>query len=151
MDETLPLSFGTLLRRTRRAVSLTQAELAERAGVSVRTVSDLERDVAHTPHRDTVRLLADALALSDEERPRFTAAASRLRDSPAQPHDMAVPAPRDAPHHSLIPPLMPLVGRAREVADVRQILLDPLTRLLTLTGPGGVGKTCLALQVAYDL
>ena len=43
------VSFGMRLRRTRRAASGTHAELAERAGVSVRSISDLERDVAHTP------------------------------------------------------------------------------------------------------
>ncbi len=109
MDEAGLLTFGTLLRRARRDAGLTQAELAERAGVSVRTVSDLERDVAHTPHRDTVALLADALRLAGDERDRFEATARHLRDSPV--HDVAALGPRGALHYSLISPLTPLIGR----------------------------------------
>jgi predicted ATPase/class 3 adenylate cyclase len=44
----------------------------------------------------------------------------------------------------------PLVGRGRELEAVRSLLLDEATRLVTLTGPGGIGKTRLALQVASD-
>ena len=61
-------TFGQLLRRHRRAAGLTQEALAERAGISHRTVSDLERGLYQRPHRDTVHLLAEALGLPDEER-----------------------------------------------------------------------------------
>ena len=57
-------SFGDLLRQLRSAASLSQEELAERAGLSVRGISDLERDLRQAPRLETVRLLADALALS---------------------------------------------------------------------------------------
>jgi len=69
------LDFGTLLRRSRRAAGLTQEELADRAGLSVRGISDLERGAKHRPHKDTVQLLADTLGLSGEERATFEAAA----------------------------------------------------------------------------
>lgn len=70
-----PVTFAGVLRRLRTGVQLTQEELARVAGLSVRAVSDLERGVATTPHRDTVRLLADALQLIGPVRAEFEAAA----------------------------------------------------------------------------
>jgi len=67
-------SFGYLLRRYRLAALLTQEQLAERAHLSYRTISDLERGAKHTPRRDTVLLLADALQLSPQERAGLIAA-----------------------------------------------------------------------------
>src|SRR5438067_5925941 len=98
-------TFGAVLRRCRRERGLTQEALAERAGVSVRALSDLERGAKHRPRRDTVALLAEALALSAEERATFEAAAhgpglpaaGQLSPGPAAP---ALP----------LPPT-PLVGR----------------------------------------
>ena len=57
----------------------------------------------------------------------------------------------DAAHVRLPVPARPLIGRAQEVGDARRMLLEEATRLLTLTGPGGVGKTRLALAVAATL
>src|SRR5919109_3133753 len=68
MNTAQPLAFGTLLRRHRIAVGLTQEELAERARISRRSIGDLERGVSLTPHRDTLALLADALDLSPQDR-----------------------------------------------------------------------------------
>src|SRR5689334_16236640 len=70
-----PASFAWLLRRHRIAAGLTQEQLAERAHLSARAVSDLERGIKHTPRRDTVALLAEALALSPAERAALEAAA----------------------------------------------------------------------------
>ena len=58
-----PTAFGSLLKRLRLAAGLTQEALAERAGLSVRAISDLERGVNRTPHGDTLRLLTDGLRL----------------------------------------------------------------------------------------
>src|SRR5262245_37620277 len=68
------LTFGTLLKRSRRAAHLTQAQLAERAGFSVVYISMLERG-ARAPQRTTVDLLADALALTADERAALEGAA----------------------------------------------------------------------------
>ena len=68
-----PTSFGALLRRLRLAAGLTQEALAERAGVSAKAVSDLERDPARAPRLDTVALLADALGLDPAGRAGFLA------------------------------------------------------------------------------
>src|ERR1700722_2073994 len=65
------ISFGELLRRCRRACGLSQEELAERAGVGVRTICDLERGRTTRPYRRTVGLLAEALGLSGHQRDDF--------------------------------------------------------------------------------
>src|SRR5439155_11068797 len=70
-------SFGDLLRRQRLAAGLTQEELAELAGLSVRGLSDLERGARRVPRRETVQLLAEALHLSAEEQTQLEAAARR--------------------------------------------------------------------------
>src|SRR5450759_2335454 len=85
MDER---SFGYLLRRYRLAALLTQEQLAERAHLSYRTISDLERGAKHSPRRDTVLLLTDALELSAEEQSTLIAAA-RPRDRPPEPSEPA--------------------------------------------------------------
>src|SRR5450432_1497352 len=69
------LSFARLLRRFRTEARLTQEELAEAAGLSPRSVSDLERGVNRTARKDTAVLLADALSLSGQVRVLFVAAA----------------------------------------------------------------------------
>jgi predicted ATPase/DNA-binding SARP family transcriptional activator len=64
--------------------------------------------------------------------------------------------PEEAPHappvtlHPLPPQLTPFIGRERELADLHRLLSDPQCRLLTLVGPGGIGKTRLALQAAAN-
>lgn len=61
-------SFADCLRHLRQSAGLSQMELANRAGVSLRGISDLERGVRRAPHLTTVRLLADALELDDADR-----------------------------------------------------------------------------------
>ncbi len=74
-------TVAELLRSFRVNARLTQRGLAERAGLSVRPISDLERGIRHIPHPDTVGRLADALYLSDQERRRCRS--SRVPDAPA--------------------------------------------------------------------
>ena len=75
MAEHAALSFGGLLRQLRAEARLTQEELAEAAGLSPRSVSDLERGINRTAHKDTAGLLADALGLTGPVRALFVAAA----------------------------------------------------------------------------
>ena len=75
--------FGTLLRRHRQAAGLSQEELAELARLSAVSVGALERGTRRAPYRETVALLANALALSDPAREEFEAAARQNRRAPA--------------------------------------------------------------------
>ncbi|HEU5433927.1 MAG TPA: helix-turn-helix domain-containing protein, partial [Thermomicrobiales bacterium] len=136
--------FGELLRRGREAAGLSQEALAERSGLSARGISDLERGLRRQPQLETVRLLADALQLDAADRAAFLTAA---RASAAG----SVAAARDTAPSALPVPPTPLIGRQVEIAHLRALLIDPDVRLATITGPGGVGKTRLALAVAAVL
>jgi predicted ATPase/DNA-binding XRE family transcriptional regulator len=138
--------FGHLLRQARRAAGLTQEELAARAGLSTRGISDLERGERRAPHRETLQLLADALDLSETERLAWERA-RRRRASAAEP-SLGLPA-RDHPPPRLPRPLSTLVGREREIREIAALLRDSEHRLLTVTGPGGIGKTRVGIAVAH--
>ena len=139
-NETGDGAFGTRLRRLREAAGLTQEELASMADMSAKAISSLERGARKRPYPHTVHSLADALDLSEEER------ASLLSSVPKRGATGAGTSVTAAPNIPL--PSTPLVGREREISEVFEILSG--ARLLTLTGPGGVGKTRLASQVAWD-
>lgn len=137
--------FGVQLKRHRLAVGLTQEALAERAGLSPKAVSDLERDPARTPRLGTVGLLADALGLTDDRRAAFLAAARPPQAGPDGQGGGGDAKP------GLPRPLTPLIGRDDVVAElVGQLTLGDV-QLLTVTGPGGVGKTRVAVEVARRL
>ena len=140
MDADTELSFGDLLRRYRDSAKLTQEDLAARTGLTPQAIGLLERGKRRRPHSYTVGKLAEGLELTGSERARFESAArsSSARRVTASP-----------PHYNLPIPLTPLIGRDEEVTTVARLLLHRMEmRLLTLTGPGGVGKTRLALEVA---
>jgi predicted ATPase/DNA-binding XRE family transcriptional regulator len=143
MDERQP--FGLVLKRFRLAAGLTHEALAERASLGARTISDLERGVSRAPRSDTLSLLIEALDLSPDQRALLRAAARpRLDLRPG-----AVSSVR-SPNH--LPRLLTsFVGRQQEARRVHDLLGRDDTRLVTLTGPGGVGKTRLALYVATQV
>jgi class 3 adenylate cyclase len=105
----LPASFGDLLRHARQAAGLTQAELAERAGLSVRGINDLERGVRQTPRKDTVVLLARALDLTEAERAAFATAARQGPGQGAAAAGAASPPPGTPSEAtpSAVPPALP--------------------------------------------
>jgi len=137
-----PTTFGALLKRYRMAAGLTQEALAERASLSTRAVSDLERGLSRVPRYDTLDLLTTAMSLSAEQRAALFAAAR----PPLSGDDT-----KAAPLQVLPFPPTALLGREQEVTQVLDLLQARGVRLLTLTGPGGVGKTRLALELAHTL
>jgi len=139
-------SFRELLREYRRAQGLTQQELAERAGVSARSVSDLERGLKLRPHRHTVELLANALGLDPPARRELESSIRRTRGDPGVATESTRQARNNLPH-----PASSFLGRETEVAQIVSLLTEEGARLLTLTGPGGAGKTRLALRAAVEL
>jgi predicted ATPase/tetratricopeptide (TPR) repeat protein/DNA-binding XRE family transcriptional regulator len=146
MDAADDTSFGALLREFRLAARLSQEALAERAGMSARGISDLERGIHRAPYQQTLNLLFEALELDREERAMMSAAARR-------PGRIAVVQlrPPTVPRHNLPEEATSFIGRAAEVEMLRDLLHRPQVRLVTLTGPGGSGKTRLALRAAADL
>lgn len=139
--------FDELLRWRRRAVGLTQSDLAQRAGVGVRTVRDLERGRSTRPQRTTVELLATALGLAGGDRVDFLAAARGPGGAGAAGAGAAEPP---APSLALPAP-SPLIGRDRDVAEVTELLVGadgPAPPVVSLVGLAGVGKTGIALAVA---
>ncbi len=122
--------FAYELRRRRTALGLTQAELARALGVDRNTLARWERNELSVRHRDLVdgalrRLEADhGLATNSSER-------------------------TDSPPHNLPPELTSFIGREQELSDLKYALRT--TRLLTLTGVGGTGKTRLALRLAREV
>jgi predicted ATPase/DNA-binding XRE family transcriptional regulator len=136
-------TFGARLRRLRETAGLTQEELAGRALLTRNAISSLERGERKRPYPHTVRSLADALGLSEEERAKLLAAVPR--------QDGESPTARVAPIEPTLPiPPTPLLGRHHNLEEVTDFLNQPEVRLLTLTGVGGVGKTRLALEAAWE-
>jgi predicted ATPase/transcriptional regulator with XRE-family HTH domain len=146
-------SVGARLRRLRERAGLSQEALAERAGLGLTTLKALERDRRQRPHAHTLMRLADALGLAAAERTAMLELASGLVDQGRGAPWPAAVAPASARSERLPVAPTPLIGRDAEVVQITT-LLDPshaTTRLVTLIGPGGVGKTRLALAVASEL
>jgi predicted ATPase/transcriptional regulator with XRE-family HTH domain len=125
--------FGQELRAQRRAAGLSQDALAERAGISADAIAALERGRRRRPRPYTLRALSDALRLG-------AAAAARLQAM----------LERDLAPAALPERVRPMIGRDGERRRLVDLLSGP-ARAVTLTGPGGVGKTRLALSVAHHL
>ena len=140
-------ALGTLLRRLRQAASISQEELAERAGISAKAVSALERGRRRHPHPGTLRALMDGLGASDDERTALLVAAS----APVAKADEA---------ESRRPAQLPadigdFTGRTGEVAAIcaclRRAGERPAGPICAVAGPAGTGKSALAVHVAHLL
>jgi predicted ATPase/transcriptional regulator with XRE-family HTH domain len=130
-------AFGALLKRYRLAAGLTHEALAERAAVSVRAISDLERGVSRAPRSETVALLVQALPLAPGQRAALAEAGRR-----------AAPQQASGALHNLPTQLTSFVGRERVLRVAADLLCRQDVRLLTVTGTGGTGKTRFAIELA---
>jgi len=140
---TEPNLFSQWLRERRKALRLTQTQLAERAGISASAVEKLEGS-QRQPSQQVAETLADALQIAPKERARFLRVAKGVAE--AGDIEERAATPTNLPAY-----LTPLIGRDDALERVAALLRCDDVRLVTLTGPPGVGKTRLALQAASNL
>ena len=138
--------FGALVRAHRVRLGLTQDELAVLTGVSVRSIRNLEAGRIGRPRPATVRLLADAFALSGGDRDRFCQDALDTPD----PGERGRPVPAQLPAD-----LAGFVGRSDQLGHLTKLLDSgerPATVVISaIAGTAGVGKTCLAVHFAHQV
>ena len=146
-------SFGSWLRQQRRRRGLSQDGLAVQANCGVGTIRRFEQK-AGIPDHKSAHLLAAFFAIPADELDGFVEWARQISDPPPSvlstliaPVSAPLSAPGVRPHLPISP--TPLVGRESQVAALVGLLAQDGVRLVTLTGPGGIGKTRLALAVAH--
>jgi tetratricopeptide (TPR) repeat protein/transcriptional regulator with XRE-family HTH domain len=172
-------SFGVLLRRYRLASGLSQEELAQRAGLSVRALANMERGRTRRPYKRSVQLLAEAMALSELQRldldraSRIDACDASVPNSvetaaiapvaeplpavvPSQPQaaDLADPLGGRAVPRELPAPVSNFTGRAAELDQLSDLMAEGEGRALVICavgGAAGVGKTALAVRWAHRI
>jgi tetratricopeptide (TPR) repeat protein/transcriptional regulator with XRE-family HTH domain len=142
------VTFADLLRTLRSRARLTQEELAETAGLSPRSVSDLERGIATAPRRETIRLLADALNLTGQTRTDFEAVARGRSPAASSGGTSAMRTlPRD---------IASFTGRQQELQDLVSVTAGAaeaggVVSIQAIGGMAGVGKTAFAVHAAHRL
>jgi transcriptional regulator with XRE-family HTH domain len=150
---TTPSNPGRFLRRHRRLAGWTQEELADKAGVSVRAIRDFEAGRVRRPHSQTIRMLSEALGLSDGSRKELQSivrAARQADRSTVAADGLGGPCqlPRDVDDFT---------GRTEAIATVRDHLATACgdrpssVPVCVVAGMAGVGKTTLAVHVAHQL
>jgi predicted ATPase/DNA-binding XRE family transcriptional regulator len=146
----LEYSFGNWVRRQRKALDLTQQELAQRVGCSVSAILKIEAD-ERRPSRQVAELLAQHLEIPANQIALFLKVARKEKaaDSLGEIAVSSQPVLDSVSHIPSSPG--PLIGRDIELAEITRLIQEPHCRLLTLTGQGGIGKTHLAKHAASFL
>lgn len=153
MMEVLP-SFGEWLRDRRKRVGLTQGELAARVGCSVSAIRKIESGLRR-PSRQIAELVARSLEVPDDWRDVFVKVARGERrldsfflNAVTLETEREFHESRAKPFASLPIPATPLIGRSPELSQLIRLLRTPECRLITIVGPGGIGKTRFAIEAA---
>lgn len=153
-EAALPVYFGEWLKRHRKVLDLTQAELAQRAGCSVHALRKIEAG-ERRPSKQLAGLLANSLEIPSEEQTTFIRVArgelnierlhipGSFRAGDRSTHQKLSTARINLPSQ-----ITSFIGREVELAALGKLLTDPQCRLLTITGMGGIGKTRLAIEAA---
>jgi len=151
------VSFASLLRQLRSDAGLTQEQLAEAAGLSPRSISDLERGVNLTARRDTTRLLADALGLTGAARAGFETVARGRRPGAEPPRGQAAATSTATATRTLPRDISSFTGRELELSQLLQAVTDAAgggtgaARIHAIGGMAGIGKTTFAIHAAHLL
>ncbi len=155
---TVSTSLGELLRFLRRRARLSQRELSIAVGYSESHISRIENNERPVDRASLLALFVPALEIENEPETiaRLLALCEQAQPLPAATLPAPVPSrpgaePQPAPPNRLPVQLTSFIGRAEELAELRELLADDQTRLLTLTGAGGCGKTRLALRVGEEM
>ncbi len=143
-------SFGYLVRRRRKALDLTQEELANQIGCSLAMIRKIESD-ERRPSKQVADLLAQTLGVHEQEKLSFIHAARAERSV----MNLAPPVSQELSHtaniSSLPKPATSFIGRELELYQLTQLLLGQDSRLITLVGPSGIGKTRLAIEAGQKI
>jgi len=150
----MDISFGRWLQKRRKALDMTREEFAQKVGCSASTLRKLETE-ERRPSKQLAELIANNLEIPEEHRTTFIRIARgelsawKLKSPLPLPNVDLLQSSQTFSNSIPIPPT-PLIGRESELSVLRQMLADPQCRLITLVGPGGIGKTRLAVEVACD-
>lgn len=148
-----PDTFGAWLKQRRKQLDLTQDALAQRVGCSLSAIRKIEND-QRRPSKQIAELLALHLEIPPAERTLFLKSArgegslQRLNSASSPTRSLFAAPQTFSPPSNLPVPAAPFIGRQPESDSLARMLSDPRQRLITILGPGGIGKTRLALQAA---
>jgi predicted ATPase/transcriptional regulator with XRE-family HTH domain len=152
-EDDFPLFFGKWIKRRRKSLDMTQDQLAKRVCCSVHTIRKIEMG-ERRPSKQLAELLANLFGIPSDQLPTFLKAArgelsveslrSLTHDPVYQPAGSFIPTPGYLPRS-----LTPFIGRVPEISAVGELLQDSQCSLLTIAGPGGIGKTRLAVEAAH--